>query len=249
MARGKKASASDFASPAAHGASKKRKSEALLKDLLGVTQDDGPVRCARASRAAAGARLTPFALPSWQLYSTPGEPAPAARPKAGAAAAGNLEDSLLRALQEHSERARERAKAQVVEELSAASALVDSELKALSHTLSAADEEAAAARRQQLAALAAEAAEARAAMDKALAAFKKLSADKLAVLQRVRAKVAALDAAGRPAPNKAECDKALAKLKAAVAAAGKRIAAITDEAHNKNALKSALQSLVKSMDG
>ena len=98
MARGKKASASDdFASPAAHGASKKRKSEALLKDLLGVTQDDGPVRCARASRAAAGARLTPFALPSWQLYSTPGEPAPAARPKAGAATAGNLEDSLLRA--------------------------------------------------------------------------------------------------------------------------------------------------------
>ena len=48
MARGgKKASASDdFASPpggAAH-ASKKRKSEALLKDLLGNAQDDGPVR-------------------------------------------------------------------------------------------------------------------------------------------------------------------------------------------------------------
>ena len=49
MARGgKKASASDdFASPpggAAPGASKQRKSEALLKDLLGNAQDDGPVR-------------------------------------------------------------------------------------------------------------------------------------------------------------------------------------------------------------
>lgn len=262
MARGKKASASDdFASPAApHGASKKRKSEALLKDLLGATQDDGPVRAARSTRAAAGARLTQrlrFACACtffiFQLYSTPGEPARVVRPKAGeaagAVAAGNLEDSLLRALKEHSERARERAKAQVAEELAAASALVDSELKALSHTLSAADEESAAARRKQLAQLAAEAAEARAAMDKALAAFKKLSADKLAVLQRVRTKVAALEAAGRPAPNKTECDKALSKLKAAVAAAGKRISAITDEAQNKNALKSALQSLVKSMDG
>ena len=262
MARGgKKASASDdFASPpAAHGASKKRKSEALLKDLLGNTPDEGPVRactcccCCVAAACAEGARLRYFAECSShpQLYSTPGEPARAVRPKVGdgPAAAGNLENSLMRALKEHSDRARERAKAQVQEELSAASALVDSELKALSHTLSSADEESAAARRQQLAQLAAEAAEARGAMDKALAAFKKLSADKLAVLQRVRTKVAALEAAGRPAPNKAECDKALAKLKSAVAAAGKRITAITDEAQNKNALKSALQSLVKSMDG
>ena len=184
-----------------------------------------------------------------QLYSTPGEPARAARPKGGAAAPANLEDSLMRALKEHSDRAKQRAQAAVQEELAAAAALVDGELKALGTALSAADEEYAAARRQQLAQLAAEAAEARGAMDKALAAFKKLSADKLAVLQRVRTKVAALEAAGRPAPNKAECDKALAKLKASVAAAGKRIAVITDEAQNKNALKNALQSLVKSMDG
>jgi hypothetical protein len=34
-----------------------------------------------------------------------------------------------------------------------------------------------------------------------------------------------------------------------VGAAGKRIAALTDEAQSKSALKSALQSLVKSMDG
>jgi hypothetical protein len=34
-----------------------------------------------------------------------------------------------------------------------------------------------------------------------------------------------------------------------VSASGKRIAAITDEASSKSALKSALQSLVKSMDG
>ena len=141
---------------------------------------------------------------------TPGEAARAARAKV--APAPDLQDSLLRALKEHSERAREKARAAVQEELASAASLADSQLKALSHTLASADEEEAAARRQQLAQLAAEAADARAATDKALAAFKKVSADKLATLQRVRAKVAALEAAdaARPAPNKAECDKARA---------------------------------------
>ena len=188
-----------------------------------------------------------FVLPA-QLHATPSEPARVSRLKAGdGPASANLEDSLLRALKEHTDRAKERAKAQVQEELAATSALVDAELKALGNKLSDSDEEAAAARRKQLAQLAAEAAEARQAMDKALAAFKKLSADKIAVLQRVRTKVAALEAAGRPAANKADCDKALSKLKTAVAAAGKRISAVTEESQNKSALKSALQSLVKSM--
>lgn len=45
MARGGKSALSAGASPVPHAAAKKRKSEALLKDLLGVaTQDDGPVR-------------------------------------------------------------------------------------------------------------------------------------------------------------------------------------------------------------
>ena len=147
-------------------------------------------------------------LASRQLDGTPSEPARVARPKVVATAA-NLEDSLLRALTEHSERSRARARALVQDELAATAALVESELKALSQALTSADEKEAASRRQQLAQLAAEAAEARAAMDKALAAFKKLSADKLATLARVRAKVTALEKAdaARAAPNAAECDK------------------------------------------
>jgi hypothetical protein len=141
-----------------------------------------------------------------QLETTPSEPARGVRAKASTP--GDLEGSLLRALQEHSNRSKERAKAQVAEELGATAALVEAELKALSHTLAAADEEEAASRRQQLKKLAAKAAAARADMDKAVAAFKKVSADKLATLQRVRAKVAELEKVEtRPAPNKAEVDK------------------------------------------
>lgn len=220
MARGGKSALSAGASPVP--AAKKRKSEALLKDLLGAaTQDDGPVRPKSAALRQAlllfvkglgralgcCALLTTFAVAARQLETTPSEPVRGVRAKASTP--GDLEGSLLRALAEHTNRSKERAKAQVQEELGATAALVEAELKALSHTLAAADEEEAAARRQQLKKLAAEAAAARADMDKAVAAFKKVSADKLAALQRVRAKVAELEKADsqRPAPNKAEIDK------------------------------------------
>lgn len=244
MARGGKSALSAGASPVPHAAAKKRKSEALLKDLLGVaTQDDGPVRpnsaalrhamllfgargfaapccCHSAAQCCFSPpealrpclchvqRLTTFAAAALQLETTPSEPARGVRPKT-AATPGDLEGSLLRALAEHTNRSKERAKAQVEEELGATAALVEAELKALSHSLAAADEDEAALRRSQLKKLAAEAAAARADMDKALTAFKKVSADKLAQLQRVRAKVAEMEKADatHPAPNKAEIDK------------------------------------------